>query len=327
MVKNRRVTSFNQLTVEQQVESLMPLAKDIVEEFEFGDFAIESINHEFNSTFKISSPDGRTFALRINVNSKRSLANLRAEIFWVRELSKVEGLTVASPVANARGEFILSRHHELLGRDLLAVMFDWLDGEELAESHDLTGVALTGESIARMHLASRETQLPTGAELATLTDFFWGAPNSIETAIELPEPVRATLLAAVEHIQAVTDRLYARHKPQLIHADVHSWNVMWNGRDVAIFDFDDCGIGLPIQDLAVALYYLDTQEQRDALLDGYRRVTELPDYSADELRALLLQRRIFLLNYLLETENPDHRAMVPKYLDETLNRVAKSKFD
>jgi hypothetical protein len=41
--------------------------------------------------------------------------------------------------------------------------------------------------------------------------------------------------------------------------------------------------------------------------------------------ALVLQRRIFLLNYLLETENPEHKAMVPKYLKKTLERIAEGK--
>ena len=38
---------------------------------------------------------------------------------------------------------------------------------------------------------------------------------------------------------------------------------------------------------------------------------------------LLLQRRIFLLNYLYETTNAEHRSMLPEYLEETLRRVEK----
>jgi hypothetical protein len=41
------------------------------------------------------------------------------------------------------------------------------------------------------------------------------------------------------------------------------------------------------------------------------------------MQALLLHRRIMLLNYLLESENPEHRDMLVDYLTETINRVEK----
>jgi Ser/Thr protein kinase RdoA (MazF antagonist) len=96
---------------------------------------------------------------------------------------------------------------------------------------------------------------------------------------------------------------------------------MWHEGDVAVFDFDDCVIGLPAQDIAVTLYYNDTEEQDAAFLAGYQQVSPLPDYTEDELRILRLQRRINLLSYILETENPEHRAMVPEYLAKTLQRI------
>jgi Ser/Thr protein kinase RdoA (MazF antagonist) len=80
-------------------------------------------------------------------------------------------------------------------------------------------------------------------------------------------------------------------------------------------------IGLPAQDIAVTLYYNDTEEQDAAFLAGYQQVSPLPDYTEDELRVLRLQRRINLLSYILETENPEHRAMVPEYLAKTLQRI------
>ena len=96
---------------------------------------------------------------------------------------------------------------------------------------------------------------------------------------------------------------------------------MWHAGELSVFDFDDSGIGLPIQDLATALYYLDTPEQDEALLAGYKSVAALPKHTEGQLKDLLLQRRIILLNYLFETTNSDHRAMIPEYLPETIRRI------
>jgi Ser/Thr protein kinase RdoA (MazF antagonist) len=96
---------------------------------------------------------------------------------------------------------------------------------------------------------------------------------------------------------------------------------MWQGSDVAVFDFDDCVIGLPVQDIAVTLYYNDTAEQDAAFLAGYQELAPLPEFTQYEISALKLQRRIVLLSYILETENPEHRAMVPEYLAKTLKQI------
>ena len=316
--------AFADLTVEQQVETMLPLARQIIDGFDLGECELESINHEFNSTFKVTTANGERFALRVNVNSQRTLANLKAEIYWIEQLATVEGLTVPTPVKNRAGEYISKAWHPMLERDLLAVLFTWLEGEELGDEPTEEMMRATGRAMARMHIAARKTQLPEGATLPTVDDMFWGNTDSITPSDHLTAEEKATLARAIEHIEATTKAMYARTKPQLIHADVHPWNVMWQGDDVAVFDFDDCVIGLPVQDIAVSLYYNDTDEQDVAFTKGYQEIAELPEFSETEMFALLLQRRIFLLSYILETENPEHRAMVPKYLEETLRRVNKT---
>jgi Ser/Thr protein kinase RdoA (MazF antagonist) len=95
----------------------------------------------------------------------------------------------------------------------------------------------------------------------------------------------------------------------------------WNLDQLSIFDFDDCGIGLPIQDIATALYYLDTPDQDQALLEGYKSVKPLPKYEEKDLKMLLLHRRLLLLNYLYETMKAEHASILPEYLEETIRRV------
>jgi Ser/Thr protein kinase RdoA (MazF antagonist) len=65
------------------------------------------------------------------------------------------------------------------------------------------------------------------------------------------------------------------------------------------------------------------QQVETIFLAGYQEVAPLPDYTEREMNVLKLQRRIYLLSYILETENPEHRAMVPEYLATTLARAGK----
>ena len=313
--------AFADLSIEQQVETMLPLARQIIDGFDLGACELESINHEFNSTFKVTASSGERFALRINVNSKRTLPNLRAEIFWVGQLATVEGLTVPVPIKNRSGEYISTAWHPLLERNLHAVLFSWLEGEELGDEPTEEMMRATGRAMARMHAASRDTDLPEDASLPIVDDVFWDNGDSIEPSDLVTTEEKAIIAKAVEKIEAITRDLYSRNRPQLIHADIHPWNVMWQGSDVAIFDFDDCVIGLPVQDIAVTLYYNDTDEQDAAFLAGYQELAPLPEFTHDEMSALKLQRRIVLLSYILETENPEHRAMVPEYLAKTIKQI------
>jgi Ser/Thr protein kinase RdoA (MazF antagonist) len=152
----------------------------------------------------------------------------------------------------------------------------------------------------------------------------WETEDFLLSAKSVLEPKTQTLIAkALTVIKSEIDSLYRDHQAQIIHADLHGWNVMWHDGELAVFDFDDCGIGLPIQDLAVAIYYLDTPEQDAALKEGYASVAPLPEYSESQMQMFMIQRRIILLNYLYETSNEEHRALIPEYLEESLRRVSK----
>jgi Ser/Thr protein kinase RdoA (MazF antagonist) len=150
----------------------------------------------------------------------------------------------------------------------------------------------------------------------------WGVEDLLLGPKSLLDAVSKSVISeAFTVINKTVDALYAENKAQIIHADLHGWNVMWHEGKLAIFDFDDCGFGLPIQDIATATYYLDTPEQDQALLEGYTSVRPLPPYTDFDMKSLLLHRRLMLLNYLYETENQEHQEMLPDYLVESIRRA------
>ena len=63
----------------------------------------------------------------------------------------------------------------------------------------------------------------------------------------------------------------------LQHGDLHQENYLFRDGRIGVIDFDDCGFGWYIDDLAVSASEIqgrpDTADLVDALLDGYRQVT------------------------------------------------------
>ena len=283
---------------------------------------VSLINNEYNATFKVTAADSTNYALRININSPRSAENIRAEVAWVKFLENVDGILTPRPIANRSGKFVTTVTHAHSGRELNCILYSWLDGEEVGDEPTLEQLHALGQAMARMHASSKDFVLPSDAALPSFQDPFWETEDFLlSDKSKLDGAEKDLISAALKKITAGTDALYSRENPQIIHADLHGWNMKWHNNQLSIFDFDDSGIGLPIQDIATALYYLDTPEQDEAMLNGYTSVRQLPPHTKADLEMLLIHRRLMLLNYLYETNNQEHQEMIPTYLEETLRRL------
>jgi Ser/Thr protein kinase RdoA (MazF antagonist) len=303
---------------------LLEIASRALESYPLDVKEILLINNEYNATFKVIVSDGEQFALRVNINSPRTPENLKAEVSWVNHLHKDGRVKVAKPITSSEGSLFVSIQHEHSARDLHCVLYSWLPGSELEDEPEFIQLKALGEAMAQMHLVARAFQLPADSNLPILDDVMWWTEDFLlsERSVldqEAKDLVSQTLRVIDSHIKS----LYVEATPIVIHADLHGGNVLWDVDSLSVLDFDDSGIGLPVQDLATAIYYLDTPEQDAALRAGYSAVAPLPEMSERDLEVFLIQRRVILLNYLYETTNEEHRAMIPEYLEESLHRIRK----
>lgn len=316
-------TAFFELPAEDQQLSLTAFATELLKNYGIHGAKVSCINFEFNATFSVETDSGTKYALRININSTRTVENMKGEIEWVRHLNRTSGIHTPTPIATLKDDYIVSGLHAESGQIFFGVMYSWLEGEELGDEPTVSQLHEVGRAIAILHQGSSDFALSTDAALPTFNDFFWGTEDYLfSDKSKLSIADRALIQEAHDQIMKLTNELYSSSPVHIIHADFHGWNLMWNEDQLSIFDFDDCGFGVEAQDLAVAMYYLDTPEQDAALLNGYKSVKPLPEYSELAMKALLLQRRLLLLNYLFETKNQEHKEMLPAYLAKSIERVS-----
>lgn len=283
-----------------------------------------SINYEYNATLKVEATDGRLFALRINTNSPRTPENLRAEIAFVRFLAEDGRVKVPHPIENIDGDFYTSILHDASGRMFHCVLYSWILGEELEDEPTDEQLYALGAAMATMHLVAPGFTLPDGSVLPTFDDPLWWTEDFLLSEKSVLETEARDLISrALSAIKSGVAKYYENAAPRIIHADLHGGNVLWHEGGLSVIDFDDCGLGLPLQDLATAIYYLDTPEQDAAFRRGYESIAPIPECSEREMKMLFLQRRIILLNYLYETSNLEHKSMIPEYQEETLRRIRK----
>jgi len=314
---------FFELSPEEQQQSLATFAHELLKSYGISNAKVSCINFGFNATYSVETETGVKYALRININSAKTINNLLAEIEWVRHLNRTAGINTPTPIATLKDEFFVSSDHPESGLTLFAVMYSWLEGEEIGDEPTLDQLHEVGKAIALLHQDSSNFVLSSQLELPTFDDFFWSTEDFLFSEKSKLSPADKSLLQeAHDLIMEFTRDLYKSSPVHIIHADVHGWNLMWHEGKLSIFDFDDCGFGVEAQDIAVALYYLDTPEQDQALLAGYTSVKPLPNYSDNAMKALLLHRRLLLLNYLYETKNQEEKEWLPAYLEKSLERVS-----
>jgi Ser/Thr protein kinase RdoA (MazF antagonist) len=314
---------FFESSPEEQQKSLATFAHELLKSYGVSNAKVSCINFGFNATFSIETETGVKYALRININSAKTIKNLLAEIEWVRHLNRTAGINTPTPIATLKDEFIVSAVHPESGLTLFAVMYSWLQGELIGDEPTLDQLHEVGKAIALLHQDSANFVLSNQLELPTFDDFFWSTEDFLFSEKSKLSVVEKSLLQeAHDLIMEFTRDLYETSAVHIIHADVHGWNLMWHEGKLSIFDFDDCGFGVEAQDIAVALYYLDTPEQDQALLAGYKSIKPLPTYSENAMKALLLHRRLLLLNYLYETKNIEEKELLPAYLEKSLERVS-----
>ena len=174
-----------------------------------------------------------------------------------------------------------------------AVLFEWIDGVPLSAVSEVEPWERLGELMARIHAHAHAWAAPSwfsrpawDAEALVGDDPRWGPPD--------PHSVfagddRAALEACRTEVRARLDAIGERpDRFGLIHGDLGFENVLvCNDGAVVVIDFDDSGYSWYGHEFAVALYPYDRTgslwDRRDALVDGYRRVRELPDELPAEL--------------------------------------------
>ena len=107
-------------------------------------------------------------------------------------------------------------------------------------------------------------------------------------------------------VDTIERRLAAYGKsPQrfgLAHCDMRLANLLVDGDDVRAIDFDDCGFSWFMYDFATTVSFFEDHpmvpELREAWIEGYRSVAELPADDEAELDTFVMLRRLLLVTWI-----------------------------
>ena len=265
--------------------------------------AISLINLSENATFKIELADSRCFALRVHRKGYHSAQAIESELSWLMALRADDVAITPRPITGLDGALIqnvLDRH---------VVIFEWESGVE-----PLIGDALEkpfeqiGEVAARLHIHARGW-----VKSDSFQRFTW----NFETILSGVKPHWGRWRDGIG-VDGPREKLFARtvdligsrlaaygtapERFGLIHGDLRLANLLIDGPQVKILDFDDCGFGWQMYDAATPVSFFEDDAKVPALIDawktGYRKVAVLQKADENEIPTFVMMRRLLLVAWI-----------------------------
>jgi Ser/Thr protein kinase RdoA (MazF antagonist) len=308
---------YTELDEDGQVAEVQKLVPGLLSQYGIEASSVENVNHSFNSSFKVTSTSGDEYALRINLGSGKKPDEVLAEMQWLEALAEDGSVSVQEPIRTTNDELLIGTPFAPLNTDTTAVLFKWIEGEEAGDEITDDQLFELGQNMAKLQIFAETLEFKSPASLPLINSTMMNSEDLLTKS--QPEQINDKLYGDILKALAITNevhtRLSAETKLLPIHADLHAWNVIVNNGKLAIIDFDDAGIGLPIQDLAISNYYIreDTEKEKH-LKAGYASLKELPKISEADYEALLLSRLLVLINSVLDMTSAEIIEFLPTFM-------------
>jgi len=301
-----------------QIRQIRHLARTALAYYDLGAARLTLLAHQFNTTFRVDTDAGQRYVLRIHSGSARTVESVGAELAWLAALRRDTDLEVPTPIPTRYGPLLTLASAPGAPTPHICVLFRWLDGRRVDAGLRPMHLERTGELMARLQDHATRWRPPPGFRRGRvdwpierarwLPDPF--APEVVEAcrtlvADSLSAEEATQVVAVIERVRETEQALgKGRDTFGLIHADLHQYNLLFSGDTVRAIDFDDCGFGPLLYDLAVPLTMLQGRAEypalRAALLDGYRRVRPLPPEQEAYLDTFMALRHLQDALWVLE---------------------------
>lgn len=298
------------------MQLLGDLANQATKQYSIEDAGYYFIRHNENLTYRVTDGKiGEKYVLRIHMpregfsqsTAQHSYESLRAEMEFLKAIGENTDIAVQKPMLNHYGDYvskIIDRHN---GTTLNATLLSWIEGQTMdPDSEEIEQLAYkTGIMTAKLHSFSASWQKKVARhsyDISKLTKVL----DTIEGAIDLGlmnKQQYAAIRSGGEKICEYMKELEAQpHLNGLIHSDLQKSNLIVYEGAVTPIDFCLCGYGSFYMDLGGLYADFGPAPVREALLQGYRSIRELPEEDMKYIEAFFI--KVILLTMATHLHNP-----------------------
>jgi Ser/Thr protein kinase RdoA (MazF antagonist) len=291
---------------------LKPLAEQVMKRYDLDVREITHLATHSNVMYRVIAKDGRQMVLRVGTPSANTRSNLRYETEWLVALNRDTDLDLVRPLPTVSGRFVTDVSDPLTGHNRPCVLFTWVPGSPVGVGAGTFAYRMIGAMSAQLQLHGK-TWLPEDpVDLRHWDRVFYYDESQNPLVIfdgHYDHLFRHTRRALIEKVIPVVEEVikntWEKGEPQIVHGDLHEWNVHLVGTRLYAFDFEDVMIATPAQDVSVCLYSSRaaprTHEIRNAFREGFEQFSTWPIEDEEQLDGLHAARQLMLMNYAART--------------------------
>ena len=312
--------------VQAEASRLYPLAHRVLRRYPFEVAEVEHLATHSNVMFRVVAANGHQRVLRVGSPHANSRSNIEIEVSWLDALNKQTSLNVVTPIPASDGALIVDEYDEGIDKERSCVLFSWIPGRPVGRDSGPFAYRLLGEMSASLQQHGRTWTPPPNVRMRRWDEVFY-YERAVDPVI-IGDPSfghlfadrrRNTIAKAYRLAERVIADSYALASPQVVHGDLHEWNVHIASSRLYAFDFEDVMWALPAQDVAISLYSSrnsdNAEEVRSAFRKGYESVAVWPIADERQLDGFHAARQIMLMNYAARTLRTEEAA---DYIDNVM---------
>lgn len=257
-------TSWHDLSYLGQVRRLSEMARRVLPQFGIESHSIRLIFHGENATFRVATGQGgkdseayrsNTFLLRLHGRGELFESLIPGEMEWLLALKRDVNLVVPEPIRTLEGGVVAHVQSGDLYRPV--TLMRWMNGRfvtdlDRSRSHSL------GRLVGQMHSHAKHWERPESFRRGAWDwEGLFGETCPLDIPVKdawarVPDEHRLTMERSAMAFRQVEEQLGKSTSTWgLIHADLHERNVLFTPKEARPIDFDDCGDGFWLYDLAV----------------------------------------------------------------------------
>src|SRR5512139_777058 len=288
--------------------ALTAVAREALPSFGFAAHAaLQLVHYRENAVFRIDAPgEPHPWVMRVHRVAYRTPAEIRSELAWTEALRSA-GVRTASVRPATSGDTVAIVGTAGLAEPRVVSVIGWIDGIPLAEDDSSDAYRLVGRTSALIQSHGRSWTPPRWFTRPTWDLDGLVGPRSLWGDYADLAPLGEERRRLMDRVAALVRRrldAFGRGADRfgLTHADLMPDNVLVENGTPYVIDFDDCGYGWYLYDLATLLAIRtgdpEAARVRDAWVEGYRSVARLPNEHLEILDVLVMARLLLGLGWM-----------------------------
>jgi Ser/Thr protein kinase RdoA (MazF antagonist) len=271
---------------------------------------IRYLGEHSNVLYTIKDSSGKSYLMKIARPCDHSFDEIDQSNLFLSLLNSNRDFNGMGIVKGVSGEATIVV--DIDGDERVVSLYEKMKGVNLSKRINSKTAYLWGREVAKIHKYSEEISKDRNSFDKLLKwdrVFYWDSEEIFSEKYRefISGDRREIFKKGVKLVEEGLSKLDGI--PIIVHGDPHPDNILIDKDNLNLIDYEDCMWANPVQDIAIALWYISRRDNRKVLYNGFREgyisLLEWPVNYSGEIEIFFIGRVLMLANFVIKCEEDD----------------------